>query len=174
MLLPCTEALWAVVPGTAAAALAPVRWRLSPGPGGRPRPASGSRWSLSSQLQPSCMSPAARQGSGGPSREAGAVPGPPFPASAPGPPARSESEGGAGDGCRDRAPGTRALLPRLCWVAWLCPLLAPSCIAATGAAWMGSVWTGQGWTRGVWMELVGLCSLSLAGVPPRSVIVRDS
>lgn len=69
-----------------------------------------------------------------------------------------------GQGSWGQGPAAQALLP-------------PSCVAATGVvwvAWMGGVWTGRGWTRGVWMELVGLCSLSLAGVPPRPVIVRDS
>lgn len=41
-------------------------------------------------------------------------------------------------------------------------------------AWVGRVWAGQGWTRGVWTELVGLCPRSLAGVPPRPVIVSES
>ena len=43
------------------------------------RPASGSSQSLSSQLQPPCLSPAAGRGSGRPSQETGAVLGPPFP-----------------------------------------------------------------------------------------------
>ena len=116
------------------------------------RPASGSSQSLSSQLQPPCLSPAAGRGSGRPSQETGAVLGPPFPYLGPWAPNPCSEPGGGGEmSCRDGAPGTRAPLPRLCWVARLCPLLAPSCLAATGGCgWHG--WGGCGQSRGGHVE----------------------